>query len=302
MRGKGLSASDLGRDASASRISAVQRENSPTPRVFYKDDKVPFRTTSGTLKSKSKANAKKKPKPKGTLFHEFSSDCGDNFAPLDVTTGGESSHRSYLVAKKTWQNARACKEMRYVEVNDSLSYLVFDGHEDEDVEVQYGNDEVMELHYDDLRQAAAYTATQKKVHLDIVELFGGEGGTTKMGIKLSLRGGINFDITTGFDLMNKADVTFLWAYLSWQTPKCVAMAPPCTAFCQWSQRNRLHGASRPTLLRSRVAGMRLSRLCADVARFQMEHGGLSVVEGLAAAKCGGYPSGSRLWTRRVSTR
>ena len=41
--------------------------------------------------------------------------------------------------------------MRYVKVNDSLSYLLFDGHKHEDVEVQYGNDEVMELHYDDLR-------------------------------------------------------------------------------------------------------------------------------------------------------
>ena len=97
--------------------------------------------------------------------------------------------------------------MRYVEVDGSLSYL--DGHKEEDVEAQYGG-EVMELHYEDLRQAVAYTAMRKKTHLDIVEIFGGEGGTTKMGLKLSLRGGINFDIITGFDLMNNADVIFLW--------------------------------------------------------------------------------------------
>ena len=84
------------------------------------------------------------------------------------------------------------------------------------------------------------------MHLDIVELFGGEGVVTSMGINLSLRGGINFDIITGFDFMNKADVTCLWAYLSRHKPKCMAMAPPCTAFCQWSQRNRLHAASRLT--------------------------------------------------------
>ena len=35
-----------------------------------------------------------------------------------------------------------------------------------------------------------------------------------MGCKLSLCGGINFDIITGFDLMSKADVTLLWEYLS----------------------------------------------------------------------------------------
>ena len=169
MREGGASASELGRDASALGVSAVHRENSPTPRVFYKDDdKMPSRTTSGTLKSKSKARSKKKPKPKVTLPDEFSGDCGDNFAPLSVTTGGESSHRAYLVAKKTWQIVSACEEMRYVEVNDSLSYLLFDGHEDEDVDVQYGNDEVMDLYYDELRQGAAYTATKKKVHLDLV--------------------------------------------------------------------------------------------------------------------------------------
>ena len=66
----------------------------------------------------------------------------------------------------------------------------------------------------------------KKKYMDIVELFGGEGLTTRMGLKLSLRGGINFDVITGFDLMNKADVTFLWEYLSKQKPRCVVMAPP----------------------------------------------------------------------------
>ena len=55
-----------------------------------------------------------------------------------------------------------------------------------------------------------------------------------MGLKLSLRGGINFDIITRFDLMSKADVTFLWEYLHKKKPRCVVMAPPCTAFCQWS--------------------------------------------------------------------
>ena len=95
--------------------------------MFYKDDKVPSRTTSGYLKGKSKASARKKPKPKVTLLDEFSGDCGDNFAPLDVTTGGESSYRAYLVAKKTWQISCACEEMRYIEVNDSLSYFLFDG-------------------------------------------------------------------------------------------------------------------------------------------------------------------------------
>ena len=140
-----------------------------------------------------------------------------------------------------------------------------------------------------MRQAAAYSATKRKVHLDIVELFGGEGGITKIDIRLSLRGGINFDIITGFDLMNKADVTFLWAYLSRQKPKCVAMFQPCTAFCKWSQRNRVHAASTLTWLRSRVAGMRLSRLCALVARFQMEHGRLFAVENPHGSEMGRLP-------------
>ena len=107
-----------------------------------------------------------------------------------------------------------------------------------------------------------------------------------MGLKLSLRGGINFDIITGFDLMNKAGVTFLWEYLHKKKPRCVVMAPPCTALCQWSQRSRLNAASRPAWLRNRIAGMRLSRLCADIARSQMEYGRFFVVEN---------PYGSEMW-------
>ena len=103
--------------------------------------------------------------------------------------------------------------MRYVEEDDSFPYFLFDGCKEEDVEAQYGG-EVMELYYEDLRQAVAYTATKKKTHLDIEEIFGGEGGTTKMGFKLSLRGGINFDCITGFDLIHKADVIFLVGILA----------------------------------------------------------------------------------------
>ena len=55
------------------------------------------------------------------LPDEISGDRGDDFSPLDVTTAGEASYRAHFVAKKTWQIASACEEMRYVEVNDSLS-------------------------------------------------------------------------------------------------------------------------------------------------------------------------------------
>ena len=96
-------------------------------------------------KGKIRAKAKKKPKVTIALPDEISGECGDDFSPLDATAAGGSSYRAYFVAKKTWQIASACEEMRYVEVNDSLSYLLFDGHKEEDVEAQYGG-EVIELH------------------------------------------------------------------------------------------------------------------------------------------------------------
>ena len=64
------------------------------------------------------------------------------------------------------------------------------------------------------------------------------------------------------------------------------MAPPCAAFFQWPQCNRLNPAARRTWLRTRVTGMRLAKLSADVARFQREHGHFFVVEN---------PYGSEMW-------
>eukprot|EP00959_Pyramimonas_sp_CCMP1952_P202716 4239419-Pyramimonas_sp.AAC.1 len=42
--------------------------------------------------------------------------------------------------------------------------------------------------------------------IDIMEIYGGEAGTTRSSVRLGLRGGPNFDIVTSCDLTLKEDV------------------------------------------------------------------------------------------------
>eukprot|EP00959_Pyramimonas_sp_CCMP1952_P105700 2210334-Pyramimonas_sp.AAC.1 len=46
--------------------------------------------------------------------------------------------------------------------------------------------------------------------VDIMEIYGGEAGTTRSSVRLGLRGGRNFDIVTGCDLALKEDARQLW--------------------------------------------------------------------------------------------
>ena len=62
--------------------------------------------------------------------------------------------------------------------------------------------------------------------LDLVEIFGGEGGVGKIGVRRRLRTGENFDLQTGFDLTKAADQRLVLKYLNEHKPFVVIFAPP----------------------------------------------------------------------------
>ena len=126
----------------------------------------------------------------------MSGGCGDDFSPLDVTDAGGSCFRAYHVANKTWQIANACDEMRCTEDNRSLSHLLLGDGLGHTAEEQYA-EETHSVEAEDLQRAAAYIAICKDAYLGIMELFRGDGHTTKSSVKLNLRGGINFDVIAG---------------------------------------------------------------------------------------------------------
>ena len=113
--------------------------------------------------------------------------------------------------------------------------------------------------------------------IDVVELFGGDGKTTKiLARKYNLSTGESFDAVAGFDLTSKQDVQYMWKYLEKHKPLVIIMAPPCGGFGPWARLNRIiyPNAHSDTL----HTGLLLARLCAKVADFQLKSGRHFVIE------------------------
>ena len=108
-----------------------------------------------------------------------------------------------------------------------------------------------------------YLAQDASDGLHVMELFGGEGGVTKVSIQRHLRTGRNVDIVTGLDLTKEEDVNILLDYIDKHMPKVIIMGPPCTAFAALSRVNRkLHPE---TWAKSREVGAKLANLAANIA-------------------------------------
>ena len=105
---------------------------------------------------------------------------------------------------------------------------------------------------------------------DLVEVFGGEGGVTRLAIKRKLKSGGNLDLVSGCDLSKQSDIQTLLKYLRKAKPLVVVLAPPCTAFGPWSNFNKTHAPE--TYAKSRKLGLPLARLAAQIAQIQLDAG------------------------------
>ena len=110
--------------------------------------------------------------------------------------------------------------------------------------------------------------SSKKLH-DYVELFGGNGGCTKIAIRRGLKGGKNYDLACGIDLSKTSEVKAFFAYLFEFKPYVVIMSPPCTAFGNWSNYNRINAYD--TWQAAMDVGLPLAVFAAKVALEQMTH-------------------------------
>ena len=75
--------------------------------------------------------------------------------------------------------------------------------------------------------------------MDVMEICGGAGGVSKIGIRRRLKTGHNFDLVTGGDLTKKENVLKLMEYVRIHKPMVVVMAPPCTAMGGWAHLNKV---------------------------------------------------------------
>ena len=66
--------------------------------------------------------------------------------------------------------------------------------------------------------------------VDVVELFGGVGGVLKVLVRRGFKGGENFDLVCGWNLLNPEHFRAFIRYVEKYRPAIVIVAPPCTAF------------------------------------------------------------------------
>ena len=125
---------------------------------------------------------------------------------------------------------------------------------------------------------------QNRGRIEIVKVFGGAGGTTRVAFCKGLSTGGNFDLTTSVNLLQASERHALLAFIHEVKPLCVVMGPPCTAFGSWSRYNRL--VANEAWLSSLKIGLPLARVAADIANIQHDAGRFFICEN---------PQSSQLW-------
>ena len=120
---------------------------------------------------------------------------------------------------------------------------------------------------------------------DLCEIFGGDSGTTRVCLRRGMNVGPGFDITTGIDLTNDAEIAHLWRYVIKFRPRVILAGPPCTSFGPWARLNK-HRAFE-TWKYNRIIGEKLAVLTAKLCQFQLTQGLHFVVEN---------PAQSEMWT------
>ena len=104
-----------------------------------------------------------------------------------------------------------------------------------------------------------------------------------------LQGGGSYDVKTGFDLKDTADLARMWKELEEDDPELVVLCPPCTPF------SLLQGLNYPKMSPERVAvlvgdGLHHVNVSAEVARWQYGRGKLFLFE---------HPFTSKAWKEEV---
>ena len=100
----------------------------------------------------------------------------------------------------------------------------------------------------------------------LMELFGGAAETSHLLVKLhGLKAGTNFDMTAGFDMSVKEDVTAMRRYVHEHEPLVILMGPPCKGFGPLQSLNRV--IHPEAWKRARTEGEPLAELCAELAIF-----------------------------------
>ena len=135
-----------------------------------------------------------------------------------------------------------------------------------------------------------YAVLSTGASVDIMELFGGQGGTSKVAARIKLRTGPIVDLVFGFDLSKREEREKWIRCVATQKPKVTIMGPPCTHFGSLSNNNRRH----PIFKAGYAVSEKLVNFAADVALLQLESGRDFIAENPQASKLWHFPKWQRV--------
>ena len=131
-------------------------------------------------------------------------------------------------------------------------------------------------------------------NLDVMEIFGGESGVSKIGIRRKLKTGKVLDLVPGFDPTQVADQKILVEYIYQHQPMVIVAGPPRTVFANLSRINRWKNPD--TYAKSRRTGLILARLMAIVAEIQMNGNRYFLIENPAGSELFDLPEFRKIWS------
>jgi hypothetical protein len=220
-----------------------------------------------------------------------SDDCGDTVTAIELKESVEafaaffddddiSTTCSNLEHESTLHEVSG--QLYFGSVHELLEFVVRDESFDK-VPPQADSDVsglVSNLHLDNQnRPFFTYNWTptnHRNHHIHMMEVFGGWGGCTRLAIRKKLRTGQNYDLTTGINLLDKAEVRKLHYYVDQYKPDVIVLAPPCTAFGRWSMYNRVHNWWAWS--KSLEVGLPLANLAAALAAQQIKSNRFYIAE------------------------
>ena len=113
--------------------------------------------------------------------------------------------------------------------------------------------------------------------VDVVEIFGGEAGTSRVLVRrFNTSVGPNFDLTCGFKLRDSKHIELLFRYFEACKPTVAVMGPPCTGLKGWAG---INAVINPQGHQQSVENYKApGRLAAKIAILQLNAGRHFIVE------------------------
>jgi len=252
---------------------------------------------SGLTKEEIKKATKRKPQPQEKHYD----DCGSDTGPIE-----EEANRALLahvhgslddaVAFSFFDDA-ACSslpddtEELLREHNFSLKYLLSAEVDEDNPAFMNKPRDANFVECDNLLAFLAIDELQGK--LDVMEIFGGASGVTKVSIRRKLKTGKVFDLITGFELTEREDQAILLEYIQVHKPMVIVAGPPCTAFASLSKINKWKYPE--SYDKSRRTGLILASLMAEICRIQMGGNRYFLIENPAGSELFQLPEFEQLW-------